>query len=85
MLQEAEFLGCLCNAGKPENYVLTLCCFPVNLKDQVHTHLSSVYQVCYQGEGSSLKSLCKEDRAFVSLSEAFIVLEGGDPDGVYLK
>lgn len=32
MAQEARFLACLCDIGKPGDYLLTLCCFPFHLK-----------------------------------------------------
>ena len=85
MVKEAGFLARVCDAGYPSNYSLTLCCFPIHLKGQVHTHLCSDYRVCFQGEGNSLKPLCEEDRMFVSLSEAFTVPQEGNLDNFFLR
>ena len=75
MLKQAGFLAWLCDAGKPTNYLLTLCCFPLHLKGQVRSPLSPAHRVCAQGGGNSLKPLCKEDWMSVSLSEAFTVMQ----------
>ena len=77
MAQEARFL-----AG---DYLLTLCCFPFHLKNLVQEGLSSTYRVCCQGEENSLKPLCSENQAFVSLSEAFTVLQKGQFENFFLK
>ena len=85
MAQEARFLACLCDIGKPGDYLLTLCCFPFHLKNLVQEGLSSTYRVCCQGEENSLKPLCREDQAFVSLSEAFIVVQKVQFENFFLK
>ena len=85
MAQEARFLACLWDIGKPGDYLLTLCCFPFHLKNLVQEGLSSTYRVCCQGEENSLKPLCREDQAFVSLSEAFIVVQKVQFENFFLK
>ena len=75
MAQEARFLACLCDTGKPGEYRLILCCFSCELKNSVQELLSSKFRVCCLGEENSLKPLCREDQVFVSLSEAFTVLQ----------
>ena len=80
MVKEAGFLARVCDAGNPSNYSLTLCCFPIHLKGQVHTHLCSAYRVCFQGGGNSLRPLSKKHQMSVSLSEAFTVTQEGNLD-----
>ena len=76
MLQEIGFFARLYATENPTIYVLTLCCFPLHLREQVQTPLSSDRRrVCAQGEGNSLKPLCKEDWMSVSLSEAFTLMQ----------
>ena len=76
MLQQAGFFARLYATGKPTNYLLTLYCFPLHLKEQVYTPLPPIARnVCAQGGGNSLKPLCKEDQMSVSLSQAFIVMQ----------
>ena len=69
--QRAGFLASLCDRKKPSDFLLTLSCFPTYMKTQVKTDLSKSYSVRFQGQGTSLEPLCKEDQAFISLSEAF--------------
>ena len=84
MAQRAGFLACLCDVRRTE-YLLTLSCFPIHFKSQVNSHISSTYFVNFQGEGTSLKPLCSEDQAFVSLSKAFKLKESGNAeDDIYL-
>ena len=76
MLQQVGLFARLYARGNPPNYVLTLCCFPLHLKEQVYTPLSPVPRnVCAQGRGNSLKPLCKADRISVSLSKAFTLMQ----------
>ena len=71
MLQQVGLCARLYARGNPPNYTLTLCCFPLHLKEQVYTPSP----VCAQGEGDSLKPLCKADRISVSLSKAFTLMQ----------
>ena len=83
MGQQPGFLACLCDDGndkRPSDYLLTLSCFPIHLKYQVNSHISLTYNVNFQGEGTSIPPLCVKDQAFVSLSEAFLVQQGGTED-----
>ena len=76
MLQQVGLFARLYARGNPPNYVLTLCCFPLHLKEQVYTPRSPVPRnVCAQGGGNSLKPLCKADRISVSLSKAFTLMQ----------
>ncbi|KAL9961847.1 hypothetical protein ACROYT_G030874 [Oculina patagonica] len=87
MAQRPGFLACLCDDGndeRPTDYLLTLSCFPINLKYQVTSHISKSYVVDFQGEGTSIPPLCVNDQAFASLSEAFLVQQGGETDDLYL-
>ena len=83
MGQHPEFLACLCYIRSTE-YLLTLSCFPVQFKSQVDNDIAK-YSVYFQGEGTSERPLCAEDRAFVSLSEAFSVKQKGHTEDFYLK
>lgn len=85
MAQEARFLACLCDTGKPGEYRLILCCFSCELKNSVQELLSSKFRVCCLAEENSLKPLCREDQAFVSLSEAFTVLQKEQFENFFLK
>lgn len=62
MAQEARFLACLCDTGKPGEYRLILCCFSCELKNSVQELLSSKFRVCCLAEENSLKPLCREDK-----------------------
>lgn len=87
MGQRPGFLACLCddgNAERPTDYLLTLSCFPIHLKYQVDRYISSTYVVSFQGDGTSIPPLCVKDQAFVSLSEAFLLQQGGETDDLYL-
>nr|XP_058941441.1 uncharacterized protein LOC131769742 [Pocillopora verrucosa] len=76
MLQRVGFFARLYAIENSTNYVLTLYCFPLHLEEQVHTRTSSTdHCVRAQGEGNSLKPLCKEDQMSVSLSKAFTVTQ----------
>ena len=81
MSQEVGFFARLYAAENARNYVLTLWCFPLHLKEQVQTLLSTgLHRVCAQGGGNSQKPLCKEDRMSVSLSKAFTLMQGENLD-----
>ena len=83
MEQRPGFLAYLYYIGsdeRPTNYLLSLSCFPIHLKYEVNSHISSTYNVNFQGEGTSLKSLCAGDQAFVSLSGAVLSQQGGTED-----
>jgi len=54
------------------------------MKEKVNTYLTSTYSVPFQGQGTSLEPLCKEDQAFVSLSEAFSLQQSGNTEELYL-
>ena len=82
--QRAGFLACLCDGGTPSNYLLTLSCFPIQMKKTVKEDLFSTYPVQFQGQGTSLEPLCEEDQAFVSLSEAFSLLESGNTEDLFV-
>jgi len=87
MGQQAGFLAFLCDVGNvtPTNYLLTLSCFPIHLRDQVNRRISSTYLVKFQGEGSSEEPLCTNDQAFVSFSEAFSLQQSGNTEDPYLR
>ena len=81
MSQEVGFFARLYAAENARNYVLTLWCFPLHLKEQVQTLLSTgLHRVCAQGGGNSQKPLCKEDRMSVSLSKAFTLMQAENLD-----
>ena len=82
--QRAGFLACLCDKGTPSNYLLTLSCFPIYMRQNVNTYLTSRYTVPFQGHGISLELLCKDDQAFVSLSEAFSLQQSGSTEDFFL-
>ena len=85
MLQEVGFFARLYATGNPPIYVLTLCCFPLHLKEQVQNPLSpDLRRVCAQGGGNSRKPLCKEDWMSLSLSEAFTLMQEENLDN-FLK
>ena len=84
MLQEVGFFARLYATGNPPIYVLTLCCFPLHLKEQVQNPLSpDLHRICAQGEGNSRKPLCKEDWMSVSLSEAFTLMQEENLDNFF--
>jgi len=87
MGQQAGFLACLCDVGDvtPTNYLLTLSCFPIHLRDQVNRRISSTYLVKFQGEGSSEEPLCTKDQAFVSFSDALTLQQSGNTEDLYLR
>ena len=88
MGQQAGFLACLCdkqNDVSPSNYLLTMSCFPIHLKYEVNSHMSSTYLVNFQGEGSSEEPLCPKEKAFVTFSEAFLLQQGGSTKDLYLR
>lgn len=68
----------------PSDYLLALSCFPIQMREKVKSDLTSEYSVPFQGHGTSLEPLCKEDQAFVSLSEAFLLQESGNTEDFYL-
>lgn len=82
--QRAGFLACLCDKGIPSDYLLTLSCFPTQKKKEAKEDIYSTFTVQFQGQGTSLEPLCKEDKAFVSLSEAFSLQESGNTEDLYL-
>ena len=87
MVQEAGFLACLCyygNADRPNDYLLILSCFPLHLKSQVNSHISSRYTVNFYGEGTSGQPLSAGDQVFVSLSKRFSVKQNGNEEDFYL-
>ena len=51
----------------------------------MRTDLTSAYPVLFQGHGTSLEPLCKDEQAFVSLSEAFLLQESGNTEDFYLS
>ena len=75
MLQRVGFFACLYDKGNSTDYLLLLYCFPLHLEEQVHTRASTDPRVRAQGEGNSLKPLCKEDQMSVSLSKEFTVTQ----------
>ena len=57
MLQQVGFFARLYARGKPTNYLLTLYCFPLHLKEQVYTPLPPIARnVCAQGGGGETRS-----------------------------
>jgi len=86
MGQNAGFLAYLCEVEKPDNYLLMLSCFPANWEGRVKTHFkTSDYVVDSQGEGKSEKPLCKNEQAFVSLSEEFSLGRRERKEDLYVK
>ena len=76
MPQTAGFRACLLQIGRPNDYLLSLFCYPSQLEMQVKEHvkwLSSNYFMPLQGELKSKARLCDEDKLFAHLSGAFIV------------
>jgi len=80
---EADFLACLRDVRDvtTTNYLLTLSCFPIHVRDQVDRSISSTYFA----EGSSEEPLCNDDKVFVSFSEAISLKESGNTKGHYLR
>ena len=84
MGQQAGFLACLCDDKRPTNYLLTLSCFPIHLRDQVNKRISSTYLVNFQGEAFPEEPLCTKDQALVTFSEAFSLQQSGKTEDFYL-
>lgn len=85
MGQQAGFIACLCDDVTRTNYVLTLSCFPIHLRDQVNRRISETYLVNFQGEGSSEEPLCTKDQAHVTFSEAFSLQQSGKTEDLYVR
>lgn len=77
MPQRAGFVACLCQRETPNDYLLFLCCYPLQLEMQHEEHvkrLSSNYFMPRQGNALSKQpGPCDEDKLFAHLSDAFIV------------
>lgn len=88
MRQHIGFLAFLCDEGndeRPTDYLLTVSCFPVHLKQQVDSDMAkAAYLVNYLGYETPLETLCVGDLVLVSLSEQFLLRQGGDTEDLYL-
>ena len=84
MGQQAEFLACLCEKVKPSNYILTISCYPSQLKGAVTKSMSRLC-VKFEGLASSEEPLCDSDKAFVSFSEAFLLEKNGNTEDTCLR
>ena len=71
MPQHVEFSACLWKTRKPEEFVLHLFCYPSTLQHEVDEKLSND-DVRYQGQGTSLETVCIGDKIFVSLLKPLI-------------
>ena len=77
MPQTAGFIACLFQRERPNDYLLVLFCYPLQLEMQVKEHvkwLSSIHFLPGQGALQTPEPLlCDKDKLFVHLSGAFIV------------
>ena len=77
MPQTAGFIACLLERERPNDYLLSLFCYPLQLEMQTKEHvkwLSSNHGLPRQGALQTPEPLlCDKDKLFVHLSGAFIV------------
>ena len=65
--QRAEFLACLCSIGNVEERLLILCCFPLHMRNEVWTRVSSRYTVVSHGRDTSRQPLHRDEKVSFSL------------------
>lgn len=83
--QAAGFLACLCSTGNPGEYLLILCCYPLQMASEVWKKVSSRYKVDRHGEDTSRQSLNIEDKVSFTLPDALSPCEQIDMETNFLR
>jgi len=83
--QRAGFLACLCFTGNSVDYLLVLCCFPLQMANIVWEKVSSRYTVVSHGQDTSRHQLNREDNVFFSLPDALSPCEEIDLETNFLQ